>query len=95
LIWEKSFQKTWGVEFGKDLTYIKSKGNDAVHKTIQLESNESMACVKYLFRFCFAVVRIFSENPPPYQNFDEKLIGKTGLILSEAAIEKIRNVALS
>ena len=64
LIWEKTFQKSWGLQFGKDLSYIKSKGNDAAHKTLTIEANESLACVKYLYRFCSAIVRNFSENPP-------------------------------
>ncbi len=90
LIWEQSFQQTWGKHFGKELSFIKSRGNDAAHKSINIPSNEALACVKYLFRFCFAVARTFSENQPAYQAFDEKLTSQTSLALTEKEIEKIR-----
>lgn len=93
LIWEQSFQKTWGKQFGKELSFIKSRGNDAAHKSINIPSNEALACVKYLFRFCFTIARTFSENQPPYQAFDENLISQNTVSISEKEIEKIRKEA--
>lgn len=93
LIREKTFQTNWGFNFGKELTFIKNKGNEAVHKTVTIEANESLACVKYLYRFCFAIVRSFSENAPTYRSFDEILIVQTTKGLSEKEIEKIRKEA--
>ena len=93
LIRERTFETNWGFNFGKELFYIKNKGNDAVHKTLTIDVSESLACVKYLYRFCFAIVRSFSENPPDYRSFDETFIVQTTKGISEKEIEKIRKEA--
>lgn len=91
LIRERSFQNSWGREFGKELVLIKNTGNNAAHKNVKIASNESIACVKLLFRFCCTVVRTYSETrPPAYLHFDESLIATIGNTLSEKDIDKIR-----
>ena len=93
LLRERSFQNTWGSQFGKELIILKNTGNDAAHNSRKIQGSESLACVKILFRFCFFVVRSLSQNPPEYKAFDENLIDQTGNVLSETALEKIKKEA--
>lgn len=92
LIWEKSFQKTWGKEFGRELSFIKKIGNDAAHASIQLRSEEVMASVKFLFRFSHTVVRTFSSSKEvkTFRLFDESLIPRSGNTLLTKEAEKIK-----
>ena len=90
LLRERSFQNTWGSQFGKELIILKNTGNDAAHNSRKIQGSESLACVKILFRFCFFVVRSLAENPPEYKPFDENLIDQTGKALADTAIEKIK-----
>ncbi len=93
LLWEASFKRTWGQEFGKDLHVIRRTGNDAAHKNIKIPAREALSCIKLLYRFTFNVVRTFSTAPPSYQPFDENLIAIAGSTLSSKEVEKIRKEA--
>lgn len=91
LLRTRDFQQSWGSQFGNELLLVKTTGNDAAHNSRKIQSTESLACVKILFRFCFFVVRSLSENPPEYKPFDENLINRTGRTLSERELETIKN----
>ncbi|PLK42122.1 DEAD/DEAH box helicase family protein [Emticicia sp. TH156] len=95
LIWEKSFQQTWGKEFGRELSFIKKIGNDAAHASMQLRSEEVMASVKYLFRFSHTVVRTFSSSREvkAFRLFDESFIPRSGNTLLAKEVEKIKQEA--
>lgn len=89
LIREESFQRSWGKEFGRELVIVKNTGNNAAHKSVKIGSNEALASIKFLFRFCSNVVRTFSAKPYDYLPFDESHIPSQGAGLSTNAYEKL------
>jgi type I restriction enzyme, R subunit len=93
LLWEHSFQHSWGVAYGKDLGFIKKIGNDAAHSTQAIRIDESLACVKYLHRFCFSVARTYSSSVQKFTAYDESLIVQTGKVIDKQEIEKIKQNA--
>ncbi|MCF2445407.1 DEAD/DEAH box helicase family protein [Dyadobacter sp. CY345] len=89
LLREPGFQASWGMEYGRELIILKNTGNNAAHKSVRIGSQEALASIKYLFRFCSGVVRTFSKNPYSYVPFDETLIPADGNSLSKKALERI------
>ena len=93
LLWERSFQNSWGAEFGRELNFIRKTGNDANHKSVKIPAKEALSCVKFLYRFTSNVVRTFSETSQSYRAFDESLIPTSAPGLSRKEVEKIRQEA--
>ncbi|OZI07006.1 hypothetical protein BWI93_17010 [Siphonobacter sp. BAB-5385] len=97
LLHEYSFKNSYGIQFGKELHLIRKVGNTAAHTSshIPITPEESLACVKYLFRFSLFIVRTFAEYPPEAQSFDESLIPTSSDSLLQKELEQLKAQVLA
>jgi len=73
LIHEQSFRDILKPSLFREINIIRLTGNNAAHgKTVSI--NESMICIKNLFRFLSFLVTYYSEDEPSLAIFDERHI---------------------
>lgn len=75
LIHEPSFKQLLGYQLFKEVNLIRKIGNNAAHGS-KISQDESLTCLKYLYRFLKFLGLHYSAESPNYSPFNEALIPK-------------------